>query len=352
MADSDIRQSATTPSANPNEEIVENDVDFDEATVSPVLVEIPKESKNQEVTEMPIFSSHGLLGVLRIDWGAPRVISHEEMEIVNEVASQISIAIEQSRLREETRRHADELESMIRIRTTQLETANKEMEAFTYSVSHDLRAPLRAIDGFSRFIEEDYAKSLDSEGKRLLGVIRYNTVKMDKLITDLLNLSRITRGELRKSSINMEKLVKEVCTELETDAGESGCSVKVGRIPATDGDPSLLRQVWLNLVGNAIKYSSKSPIRRFEIGSVTEDGSQVYYIKDEGAGFEPEYASKLFTPFHRLHKSEEFDGTGIGLAIVQRIVARHGGWVRAESPGKGKGATFYFSIPGKESVGG
>lgn len=223
------------------------------------------------------------------------------------------------------------------------------MEAFTYSVSHDLRAPLRAIDGYCNFLEEDYSDKLDDEGRRLLGVVRKNARKMDKLIRDLLDLSRVTKLELQYVNIDMESLAADVCSEVAAIMGGNDFTIEIGKLPAIKGDSSLLRQAWVNLIGNAFKYSMKSPVRRVEIGSVKDKALVTYFVKDHGAGFEAEYAAKLFSPFQRLHKPEDFEGTGIGLALVQRIVVRHGGSVRAESSGPGKGASFYFSLPNKES---
>jgi PAS domain S-box-containing protein len=237
------------------------------------------------------------------------------------------------------------LESRVAERTAQLESANKEMEAFTYSVSHDLRAPLRAIDGYCNFLEEDYSSKLDDEGKRILGVIRKNAGKMDRLIRDLLDLSRITKGEVQRMSIDMESLAGEACEEMAAAFGVDDFSIEIDKLPGIEGDIALLRQVWVNLIGNAFKYSMKSPNRRIEIGSIRKDSSIIYFVRDMGAGFEQEYAAKLFIPFQRLHRIEDFEGTGIGLALVQRILLRHGGRAWAESAGNGKGACFYFSLP-------
>jgi PAS domain S-box-containing protein len=237
----------------------------------------------------------------------------------------------------------ESLEQRVLERTTQLEAANKELEAFSYSVSHDLRAPLRAIDGFSKFVLEDYENKLDSEGKRLLKLIRSNTQKMDQLITDLLALSRVTRSELNLSGINMTQMAISIFNEIAGPDISYKISLKVDPLPEGYADPTYMRQVWTNLIANAIKFSSKKKKPIIKICGYTENGFNVYFVKDNGVGFNPEYAHKLFGVFQRLHKSEDFEGTGVGLAIVQRIIYRHGGKVWAESE-EGKGAVFYFNL--------
>jgi light-regulated signal transduction histidine kinase (bacteriophytochrome) len=238
------------------------------------------------------------------------------------------------------------LEKQVTERTQQLQCTNKELAAFSYSISHDLRAPLRAIDGFSGFLEEGYGDKLDDEGRRLLGIIRANSRKMDRLITDLLALSRSTQGELLYAKIDMFALVNAVYNEVASEEIQRQFQFTVKPIPDVWGDPVLLRHVWVNLISNAIKFTMKSPVKEIEIGGDLKNGNIVYYIKDSGAGFNPEYAGKLFGAFQRLHKAEEFEGTGIGLAIVQRIIHRHEGDVWAEGK-EHAGATFSFAIPDK-----
>ncbi len=212
-------------------------------------------------------------------------------------------------------------------RTAELSALNRELDAFSYSVSHDLRAPLRAVDGYSRMIEEDYADRLDSEGKRLLAVVRDSSQRMGMLIDDLLGLSRVGRAELARARVDMEALVREVRQEL----GEaSPARIELGGMPAGYGDRSLLKQVWANLMQNALKYSSKRERARVEIGGRVEGAEAVYWVRDNGVGFDMKYYDKLFGVFQRLHGADEFPGTGIGLAIVQRAVARHGGRVWGE----------------------
>jgi PAS domain S-box-containing protein len=238
------------------------------------------------------------------------------------------------------------LEQRVNERTYQLEAANRELQAFAYSVSHDLRAPLRAIDGFSRFVLEDYSSKLDAEGQRFLGLIRSNTQKMDKLITDILCLSRITRGEQNKSDIDMTKMAASMFNESVSSENADKVRISIDNLPGVYADPIYIKQVWLNLLSNAIKFSAMCETPEIKIGGYSEDGFNIYYVSDNGVGFNPEYAHKLFGVFQRLHKSDEFEGTGVGLAIVQRIVHRHLGKVWATGK-EGQGASFYFSLPVK-----
>lgn len=227
-----------------------------------------------------------------------------------------------------------------------LEAANKEMEAFSYSVSHDLRAPLRAINGFSKFLMEDYAEKLDEEGKRFISTIIENASKMDRLITDLLNLSRVSRASLNISGVDMKILALAVFKDISDKEEQNTFEFLVSDMPMVNCDSNLMKQVWQNLIGNALKYSSKSKTKKIEIGANANHTEISFYIKDEGAGFNSDYKHKLFSVFQRLHHEQEFEGTGVGLAIVQRIIHRHGGKVWAESE-IDKGATFHFSLPKK-----
>lgn len=228
-------------------------------------------------------------------------------------------------------------------RTTQLEAANKELEAFSYSVSHDLRAPLRAIDGFSRVLMEDYSDKLDSEGGRLLNIVRDNTQKMGQLIEDILALSRLGRKQMEISEIDMAKLAKSVFDELKTTVPERAIQLDIKTLLPAHGDQSMIRQVFVNLLSNAIKFTRPKEKAVIEISGATKGNENVYCVKDNGVGFDMQYLNKLFGVFQRLHSAEEFEGTGVGLAIVQRIIHRHGGRVWAEG-NVNEGATFCFTL--------
>lgn len=239
----------------------------------------------------------------------------------------------------------DELEEKVRQRTIQLETANKELEAFAYSVSHDLRAPLRAIDGFSAVIMEDYSDKLDDDGKEYLQRVRHAAQKMSDLIDDLLNLSRLTRGELHKQSIHLSDVATKVIANLRESDPVRDVEVVIAENMDDEGDPHLVEVALTNLLSNAWKFTSKKDKAKIEFGSFEKGENKVYYIKDNGAGFNMDYSNKLFLPFQRLHTSDEFSGTGIGLAIVYRIIKKHGGEIWAQGQPDG-GATFYFTFSG------
>jgi two-component system sensor histidine kinase/response regulator len=225
-----------------------------------------------------------------------------------------------------------------------LEAVNRELEAFTYSVSHDLRAPLRAIDGFVGILLKDHSSNLDIEGKRVLDIVRKNAAKMSHLIDDLLAFSRLGRKPLMVRKVDMTRLAESALNAIQVAGSERRWEVRLDRLPEAHGDEALLQQVWSNLVSNAAKYSSGQAVSVLEIGGRQENGERIYYVKDNGVGFDMQYANKLFQVFSRLHKASEFEGTGFGLALVYRIVSRHGGRVWAEgSPGQG--ATFYFALP-------
>lgn len=229
--------------------------------------------------------------------------------------------------------------------TSQLENTNKELESFSYSVSHDLRAPLRAIDGYTRILLEDYGDRIDEEGKRIIDIITGNAKKMGQLIDDLLDFSRLGTKELIKLNFNTNKLVDSVIADIKRQwSDDKNVIFNIKSLEPSTGDVSMLKQVWVNLISNALKYSRNHDQSLIEIGSFSQEGEYIFYVRDNGVGFDMQYSDKLFGVFQRLHTEEEFEGTGVGLAIAQRIIARHGGRIWGEGE-PGKGAIFYFALP-------
>jgi light-regulated signal transduction histidine kinase (bacteriophytochrome) len=238
----------------------------------------------------------------------------------------------------------NEMTDELRRERKNLKIANEELESFSYSVSHDLRAPLRAINGFSGILMENYAGSLGSDGARICKIINDSTLKMGRLIDDLLAFSRLNRTEIVRTSIDMTRLAQDVYLELTSPEQRQAINWKSGQLCHAEGDLALMRQVWINLIANAIKFSSKNSSPAIEINCRRLNGECEYCIRDNGVGFDMRYADKLFGVFQRLHTENEFEGTGVGLAIVNNIITRHGGWIKAE--GKvDSGAAFYFSLP-------
>jgi signal transduction histidine kinase len=252
----------------------------------------------------------------------------------------------EQRLREsekELRRLNTELEDRVAQRTAELEAANREMEAFTYSVSHDLRAPLRTVDGFSRILLEDCSEQVDEKAKHYLARVRAGTKRMGALIDDLLKLSRSTRGDMAKRQVDLSALAEGAAEKLRERDRERTVEFRIQSGVKADGDPQFLGVVLDNLIGNAFKYTGKTDQARIEFGATRRNGEAVYFVSDNGAGFDMAHADKLFVPFQRLHRMVEFEGNGVGLATVNRIVLRHGGRIWAEGEVK-KGATFYFTL--------
>jgi signal transduction histidine kinase len=257
---------------------------------------------------------------------------------------------EQSRLTQELRTRAGQMEAEVVLRAQevqeanrQLRIANEELDAFSYSVSHDLRAPLRSIDGFSQILLEDYHDKLDEQGQKYLRTVRESSQQMAQLIDDLLNLSRVSRTEIRKETVDLSRMADTIVESLRTTQPEHSADCEIEHGMLAQGDPHLLKVVLDNLLGNAWKYSSKRARARIEFGRMKENGRVTYFVRDNGAGFDMAYAHKLFGVFQRLHAVSEFPGTGIGLATVQRIIHRHGGQVWAEGQVE-QGATVYFTL--------
>lgn len=244
----------------------------------------------------------------------------------------------------------ENLEVELRAKAKLLEESNKELEGFSYSVSHDLRAPLRAINGFALMLEEDYTAGLDAEGRRFLAVIRENTNRMGALVDDLLAFSRLGRQAVAKAEVNVDALVRDVVEEALRFHQGTAPRIRIETLPSANADQGLLRQVWINLISNALKYGSRSVEPAITVTGQRSAEETIYAVKDNGVGFDMDYAEKLFGVFQRLHRPDEFEGTGVGLAIVQRIVSRHGGRIWAESK-VNQGATFSFALPSGENHG-
>ncbi len=304
---------------------------------------------------VPLLLGEKLWGLLCIHYcQAPRQWTEIEIEFATQIASHLGMAIQQGELLADLRaevverEHAEERtrnsNQELRQAIVELKAVNQELEAFSYAVSHDLRAPLRSIDGFSQALLEDYAHSLDPNGQDFLRRIRTATQKMGQLIDDLLKLSRVTRIDINREVVDLSELARRICTELQQNQPQRAVEILIQPKLLTRGDSHLLHLVLENLLNNAWKFTAKQSQPKIEVGVFTgEDLSPIYFVRDNGVGFDRTYVHKLFVPFQRLHGGHEFPGNGIGLATVKRIIGRHGGKVWAEANIQG-GATFYFML--------
>jgi light-regulated signal transduction histidine kinase (bacteriophytochrome) len=308
---------------------------------------------------VPLVARGRTLGVITLASENPaRRYTEGDLHFAEDLARRAALGIDNARLysdaqnalkevqskTEEIQRLNGELEQRVKERTAQLEMMVKELEAFTYSISDDMRGPLRAIDGFSRVLMEEYPQKMDDEGKRLLNIIRSNARSMSELIDGLLTFSHLGRQPLDQTEINMEEVAKSTFEEVQAANKERRVLIELQALPPAFGDRATIHQVLYNLISNAFKFTRPKPQPSIEIGCQETGNENTYYVRDNGVGFDMQYSPKLFGVFQRLHGVDDFEGAGVGLALVQRIVLRHGGRVWAEAK-VDEGATFYFSLP-------
>jgi signal transduction histidine kinase len=328
----------------------------DEANPQPVLVADPAQEPAlapllpalraegiASLAFIPIAHQGRLLGKFMLYFNAPHAMAADEVRLALTVAEYLALAVSRQRAIEEIRRLNADLEGRVQRRTRQLEEANREMESFCYSVSHDLRAPLRALDGFARILLEDAGHALDEADRDNLRRIVAASGRLGRLMDDLLKLSRIGRAGMRLAETDLGSMAADIFERLRSEEPERRMTARAAEGLRVRADAGLLRIALENLIGNAWKYTRRNADSRIEFGAREEDGEAYYYVRDNGAGFDMRYAAKLFSPFQRVHAPGEYEGTGIGLAIVQRIVQRHGGRVWAESA-PGRGSTFCFTL--------
>jgi K+-sensing histidine kinase KdpD len=298
---------------------------------------------------VPILLGEKLIGVLDMESKRPEAFGDADEHLLLTIAGQLASSLERLRNEQQLRVFNAELEQRVRDRTAELQKANQELEAFSYSVSHDLRAPLRAINGFARILQQDFSAELSPEADEFIEKIHASGQKMALLIDGLLNLSRVGRKPLNKQRVNPGEFVRQVIDSLASETRSRQVEWIVSDMPSIHADPVLFQQVYENLIGNAVKYTAKREVACIEIGSLEQDGKTIFFVRDNGDGFDMKYVDSLFGVFQRLHHDDEFEGTGIGLAIVRRIIEQHGGSIWAEAR-PGQGATFYFTLDSGASV--
>lgn len=315
----------------------------------PRFTPIKARSEIQAAISIPMLAAGKLVGVLNVNaLRRRRPFTLGQAKTLNILASMFTSMLENVQLYMQLQKANEELEFRVIERTRELAAVNKELETFAYSVSHDLRAPLRNINGFSQALMEDYADRLEAQGKVFLKHICNSTQRMGQLIDDLLTLSRVTRGEMRRENVDLSAMAQQIAAELQNTQAQAERQVEfsIAEGIVADGDARLLRLALENLLSNAWKFTSKRPNAEIEFGIIqlSHEDQATYLVRDNGTGFDMSYSDKLFVPFQRLHSTSEFPGTGVGLATVQRIIQRHGGQIWAESQ-PDQGATFYFTLP-------
>jgi light-regulated signal transduction histidine kinase (bacteriophytochrome) len=283
-----------------------------------------------------------LVGALSLGSAQRGYFTPDRLSFVKAIADHLGIAVQQALLRDRINAQAAEMERRVIERTAQLQAANDDLKSFSYTVSHDLRAPLRAINGFSHMFEEEYGARMDESARGLFGRIRASSRRMETLVDDLLKFAQVGVASISPSQVDMKELAREAWSEI---GAPPAVNFQLGPLPDARGDRGLLKQVWVNLLSNAYKYSGKQERPEVEVSAHRMEGGSVYQVRDNGAGFDMRYYEKLFGVFQRLHAEHEFPGTGVGLATVHRVVTRHGGRVWAEST-PGQGARFHFTLDG------
>jgi PAS domain S-box-containing protein len=326
--------------------LIANDFPFPLKDPSAIAESRLVKERAQSVLIAPMITQGNLIGVIQVQSNIPNRYSQSDADLLTLPANTAAIAIENARLTDQLRREAAELEVQVQARTAELTSANKELEAFAYSVSHDLRAPLRHIDGFIDLLQKKTKSALDEQSQHYMTIIADSAKQMGTLIDDLLSFSRMGRNEMIRSQINLYDLVRGIILEFKPEIEGRNIEWQIAALPPVSGDRAMLRIAMVNLISNALKFTRPRPQTKIEIGWYNQENldSTVIFVRDNGVGFDMKYADKLFNVFRRLHRVEEFEGTGIGLANVHRIISRHGGKTWAEGE-VGQGATFFFSLP-------